>query len=301
MEARQAEPGPGRQADPKACVQCGRRDAALLAVQEGFRIVRCPGCRLTYLDLEPGPGELEAFYSEGYFTGSADRKAYSDYEADHRLILRGFVPKLRRLERLARPGRILDVGCATGLFLEAARKRGWDPYGLEVSEYAAGIARRRLGGRVAAEASDLGLEPGDLSAATMWDSIEHLPDPAALVGEMHRLLAPGGVLALCTGDIDSWLARWQGMRSRIYNPPQHLFFFSFATLTALLQSQGFEVVERRNDGKWLSFGYFAHVISLTDPGPLTGLLGRLAQVSGVGRLPLWLPLPDNMQVYARKI
>jgi hypothetical protein len=76
----------------------------------------------------------------------------------------------------------------------------------------------------------------------MWDTIEHLVDPRRVMDKIAAEIAPGGVVAISTGDIVSWLPRLQRGGWRQIHPPTHLWYFSAETLGRLLNETGFRVV-----------------------------------------------------------
>jgi SAM-dependent methyltransferase len=287
--------------ESKPCAICSSDSPSLLFLKFGYRIVRCRRCSLVYLDHRPSRAEISSFYSSGYFNGDEDRKGYADYMADEEPLRLSFRRKLEKLERIRRPGTLLDVGCATGFFLDEARARGWAVFGQEVSEYAAGIARQKLGDVVfTGYVESIALPEATVDVVTMWDVIEHLEEPAQVLRRLRRLLKDDGLLVLCTGNVDSWLARLQGHRSRIYNPPQHLFFYSPSTLRKLLVEAGFRVLDTRVEWKTMSLRYFSYVLACLNSNPLSRALRRATSKGRLGGLTFGLPLVDNVQVYALK-
>lgn len=158
----------------------------------------------------------------------------------------------RHVEALARrarpPGRLLDVGCSAGFFLEAARYAGWTVQGVELSADAAALARERLGLDVfVGELADAPLAPVSFDAVTLWDVVEHVRDPAAMLRDARTLLRPGGTLALSTPNIGGLfprLSRPVAVATGYWThpePPAHLFQFSQTTILRLLQATGFRV------------------------------------------------------------
>src|SRR5262249_6780031 len=133
---------------------------------------------------------------------------------------------------------------------------------------------------------------GPFDVAVMLDCIEHLSDPAAMVADVGRMLTPGGLLLITTGDWGSWLARALGPRPRLMTPPQHLFYFSRATLPALLERLGFTVVRCDRPWKFVPLGLAAYQV-----GSRLGV--RLRALESI---PLGLPvnLFDTIRVLARK-
>jgi SAM-dependent methyltransferase len=236
------------------CNQCGRDVTRNL---HGIsRLVQCVGCGLIYVNPRPSPEDLATQYQAGYFhCDEPTFGGYENYEADREEILRTFRRRIALLMpwcRAAAP-RLLDVGCATGLFLEVARDAGWRVEGIDISEYALARARERGFAVSRGTLPSATLESGGYDVVTLWDVIEHVPDPAAVIAECHRLLRPGGVLAMSTPDAGSppakWLkGRWLGFRSI----DEHLYFFSRASMRALLARGGFRVERFQSVGKDLS-------------------------------------------------
>ena len=157
--------------------------------------------------------------------------------SEQRAFLRAFVPLC---EEFVQP-RILDVGCATGSLLAWLRERGWETVGVEISAPQAEYARRerKLDVRSLPLAENK-FPDGHFNAVLASHLIEHLNDPAALVKEVHRILAPGGCFFVTTPNIAGFQARlFKGRwRSAIFD---HLYLFSVKTLTRLLEENGFTI------------------------------------------------------------
>ena len=287
-------------ASRRLCFSCGSHASRRLFHKFGYAIVQCDACEIVYCDHSPSQKELSEYYSEGYFKGCTDQRGYYDYEADEPLLKASFLPKLRLVNRLApRIGTLLDIGCAAGYFLELASDQGWAAYGLEVSAFAANMARRR-GLRVVNGTSPAVFQAGQFDAITMWDVVEHLPDPVVFLKETNRLLRAGGLLSLCTGRIDSTLAKLCGRHSRIFNPPQHLTFFSRRSIERVLNLAGFRVIKVLMDKKLVSLRYLLHLqISLFGEHSTRGIARRLVKTSFNPAIPVLIP--DNMVVTARKL
>jgi 2-polyprenyl-3-methyl-5-hydroxy-6-metoxy-1,4-benzoquinol methylase len=211
---------------------------------------------LIYVNPRPPFEELAKQYGDEYFhCAEPTFGGYEDYEADREDIEDTFRRRLSLLRPWLTSSRptLLDAGCATGLFLEVARAGGWDVEGMDISEFALARARER-GFRVRqGTLPDPVMRSESYDVITLWDVIEHVPDPAAVVRECHRLLKPGGVLAMSTPDAGSLPARllrgkWLGFRSI----DEHLYFFSRASMTAMLNRAGLHVARYHDVGKVLS-------------------------------------------------
>jgi 2-polyprenyl-3-methyl-5-hydroxy-6-metoxy-1,4-benzoquinol methylase len=244
----------GRSYSYVSCNHCGRD--VTHGVHNISRLVQCVNCGLIYVNPRPPFEELAKQYGDQYFNCAEPTfGGYEDYEADRKDIESTF----RRRVALLRPWlgrnrpRVLDAGCATGLFMGVARDAGWDVEGLDISEFALSRARERGFQVRHGTLPDPSLPANAYDAITLWDVIEHVPDPAAVVRECQRLLKPGGVLAMSTPDAGSVPARmlrgkWLGFRSI----DEHLYFFSRATMTAMLSRAGLRVVRYHDVGKYLS-------------------------------------------------
>lgn len=194
-----------------------------------YRIVKCNKCGLIFTNPMPALGE--------HYTNTVD-DVYVESTPQRRKTSKHAVKVLARHKP---SGRLLDIGCNTGVFLDAAAER-YEVEGIELSEWSADMAseRHKVHRRPIGE---LHLEQ-QFDVITMWAVIEHIEDPRAELQCVYDALAPGGIAAFYTGDIDSVLARIMGKRWWFFIG-MHLFFFSRRTLTLLLEEVGFEFLEYR--------------------------------------------------------
>lgn len=132
--------------------------------------------------------------------------------------------------------------------------------GIDISREAAAYARETVGVPVAAgDFLEYPIED-PLDAVCMWDTIEHLAQPALYVEKAAAHLRPGGVLAITTGDIGSLLARWRKGKWRQIHPPSHLHYFSGKTLRLLLEKHGLEVCYSGYAGSYRSADTVAYTL-----------------------------------------
>lgn len=223
-------------ADHPSCSLCGKPSGLRFEIG-GYRIHRCAACDFEFVYPLPEPSELAAVYARGYFSG--DGHGYADY----REVERGWnrdkaAARLGRLAELGlRPGaKLLDVGCADGTFVEAALERGFDAYGVEVSEEILPALAESLRARVK-PSLEAAAELGPYDAITFWDVLEHLPEPVASLRTVRESLRPGGFLAVVVPVIDNFNARAFPRSWDQYKPPEHLSYFSRASLRALVERE----------------------------------------------------------------
>jgi 2-polyprenyl-3-methyl-5-hydroxy-6-metoxy-1,4-benzoquinol methylase len=226
------------------CPICQADQATPFFAKYGYTIVECAACQLRYVSPMPTPEELTAHYQDtAYFEGESEQ-GYLNYADMKKALLPHFQRRLQLLEaQLPQRGKILDVGCAAGYFLEAAQQRGWQICGVELSQEMAHNAAELLHVPVYIA---LGAVPDrDFNAITLWEVIEHLPDPIDTLRQLWDRLRPGGRLMLSTPNNGHWRAlrareQWVG-----YRPPSHLQYFTRATLADALRRAGFEHIDVR--------------------------------------------------------
>ena len=139
---------------------------------------------------------------------------------------------------------ICDVGCHTGGFL-AALPPAWHRHGIESAEGPLSVAREQHGVELIAERIET-VSPEwahRFDVVTMFDVVEHLPDPGAGIVHAARLLKPGGCLLLSSGDLDAWTWRWLGSSHWYLQTPQHLSVVSRRFLQHVAQANALELVE----------------------------------------------------------
>jgi len=243
------------------CNLCGSRDEDFL-FHAPERIVRCRRCGLIYCNPRLDARSLREIYSRDYFvledqTRGIDYKAYANYVKEEPVITRSMVRRMKKVERFCRTrGRVLDVGCATGFSLIAAGQRGWEAEGIECSEFCVQYARSR--GLTVHHGSlrDYPGKEGSLDAITMWDYLEHSPDPLGDLRAIRSLLKPGGITLLSIPNVDSWSYRLLGKKWIGFKNIEHLYFFSRKTMEKLARRADLSMERCFYHGKYVSLAFF---------------------------------------------
>lgn len=235
----------------RPCPACGGARAAPLFGKDGHDIVECRACGTAYVAQDPATIDFQALYGESYYTGGSDA-VFADYvgqEAARRAQARRKLWLLRHLPpRLPRSGRLLDVGCAAGFFLAEA-KAFYEVQGVELSAWSSAHARDRLGlPVVTGTLQQAALPNAHFDIVTLWDVIEHVPEPVPLLTEAARVLAPGGRLVLTTGDWGSAYARERGAAWHLMTPPWHLSFFTRRSMALAGQRAGLRLTHCASEG-----------------------------------------------------
>jgi SAM-dependent methyltransferase len=221
------------------CPSCGRPTShRLLYRKHGCDILRCAECglgRSNASGFDPG-----AYYTDDYFTGGhAD--GYADYLATEPVLRREFARVVEFIRQQKSTGRLLDLGCAYGFFLQEA-KAYYEVVGIEITPAAAAHARAS-GLHVITGIADAATlaQLGEFDVIVLLDVIEHLPEPEATLSLCAAHLRPGGIIVLTTGDFGSIAAKISGAGWRLMTPPQHLWFFTPQSMHGMARRLGLAV------------------------------------------------------------
>jgi SAM-dependent methyltransferase len=243
-------------------------------------LVRCRVCGLQFVS----PRVVASAILDGYAEG-----ADPEYVSQMGARLRTFARTLTHIEGLAGGrGRLLDVGTAAGAFLKAASDAGWDATGIEPNRWLAEWGRQQYGVCIHVGSIDDVRLAGSFDVVTLWDVIEHTPDPMHVLARINGLLRPDGLLIVNYPDIGSWIAR--ALRRRWpFLSSVHLYYFTRDTMRAALDRSGFDTIEMRAYRQRLQLEYIAargEVIS-----PVLSRLGRsVARGLGLAQreVPYWI-------------
>lgn len=273
------------------CLLCGgddlelllRTDVACYGRRVEVGVVRCRGCQLVFTSPRPTAASMPLFYPPDYAPHELrvrkhgwDRQVKQWLEravlrsrfgyrpqpasrATHvvaaigRLCLRGGRRRETWFEYRG-SGRLLDFGCGAGELVCQMRERGWSVEGVDLSPAVARKVERSLGIRVHVGS----LPHRDLAAAsfdviTMWNALEHVHEPRAVLRAARELLRPGGRLVIGVPNLASWSARRFGAAWFGLDLPRHLVHFTPETLRAMLEGEQFRVLDQMQIGRdgWL--------------------------------------------------
>jgi len=260
-------------------------------------VVRCRHCGLAYLNPRLSAEVVESAYEE---------VADTLYAQEREGRVHTFSRALDELERVQRAtsdspiarGRLLDVGCHIGVFLELALARGWAAEGVEPSQWACDYARDRGLQVSCGMLRSQRFPSAAYDVVTLWDVVEHFPDPAAELREVHRLLRPDGLVGITTMNIDSLMARLLGPRWP-WLMQMHLYYFSERTLSAMLEQCGFRVVGVAPHRRIVSVAYLCSRAAVWAPRPAR-LVQRAAERLGIAERVVPVDLGDIFTIYARR-
>jgi 2-polyprenyl-3-methyl-5-hydroxy-6-metoxy-1,4-benzoquinol methylase len=246
-----AAPVSWTRADTEAveCCVC-RREGRPIYDLDPFGVVRCPRCSLVFVSPRLNQPALQRMYDDvSYFEGDDGVYGAADggagWSAAMALQRRWMSGRLAlaaaELRRPVRGARLLEVGCAYGLFLDQARTRGFDVTGVELSKNAADHARETFGLSVhSAQLADAPLD-GPFDVICAWDTLEHVPDPVEFWHTVRGLLADDGVVLFSTPYFSSLPARVLRTRWWTLKPTEHIWHFTPRTHRTVAAAAGLRV------------------------------------------------------------
>ena len=273
---------------------CEALDASMLGsgrkVIAPGRILRCRNCGFGFRQSRFTDGELSELYR------AMDPQVYQAELPGRRRTAKRH---LAIVQRYVSVGAILDVGCASGLFLTLAAEARFDSTGIEPSDALRSQAQAALGGKCRILGGTLEkspLQPASFDAVTLWDVLEHIPDPLAMLGKCRDLLKPGGYLFLNVPDLDSLQARILGRRWPLLLA-EHLNYFNRPSLELCGRKAGLKLVRFGRRRAFFSLDYLFYRLSQHSiPGTA---LGRRIVRSVAARLVIPVSLGETYAVWQR--
>lgn len=214
------------------CPACGAAEAA------GRGLLRCPVCGLVFRE--------EKHFGDPVYADGLEEGIYGDAKAGL------FSTALDFLGAGRAPGRLLDIGCASGVFLKAAAGRGWKAEGVELSAGLADKAAVRGFAVARVSVEKAGLQGGAYDAVTVFEVFCLMDDPAAAAAEIARLLRPGGAVYIREFNAAFHLPLYRLELAGVFAPfglkPSviHNFNFTARSLRAMLERAGLRQVRVRN-------------------------------------------------------
>ena len=259
-------------------------------------LIQCIHCDFITANTSLTSEDIRLLYGAQYFSG----EEYADYIGDKKVIQKNLSNWLKLIRKYKQSGILIEIGSAYGFFLEIASKH-FQVSGYEVSESAATYSNDVINVRTYNTdfLDDTEIPANSVDLAVMWDVIEHLPDPAAIIQKLQYILKPNGHLFITTGDIDSKLAKSQGSKWRMIHPPSHLQYFSKTTLTKLLNSKGFEVIDVKYPGYWRSLGQILHGLFILGSNEKDSIIYKLLRNVVPRRFGVYLNTYDIMLITAK--
>lgn len=233
------------------CPLCQEIQTSFLLKENDLNVVNCPSCGFIYVNPEPTLKELKRFYNQ-YYPKNSESLWEEQMEEVFQSEGLNEIEKFKKTFRQAQ-GKILDVGCGYGFFLESLKKRNWQIYGVEISKKAVSFAQKNLGRNILEKSFKEAKFPSNFfDVVTFWYVLEHLKNPLEDLKEAHRVLKRDGLIIVRVPNestrfdkIFYHLGKW-AYKFFLMNPPRHLNDFRPKTLFKFLEKSGFLEIKIKN-------------------------------------------------------
>ena len=256
----------------RPCTICSSTRARLLYRKDCAGYYLCPECQVIF-QYPPPPPDVMVSYANTEYEGGVYRK----YVQAKEMKLEHFRRRLQRFLPHVPGGRLLDIGCSCGYFMEVAAASGFEVEGLEFSHAAIAAANPAIRPHILCSSVDEFEGSRTYDLITAFDLIEHVPHPKDFLSKVRRLLAPGGCLAMATPDAGHILRFVMGSSWPMLQPMQHLTIFSRRSMRLALEEAGFSEMIFESATKTISYEYLTDQLRALTPTLHKGMrmAGRL--------------------------
>lgn len=217
------------------CIICGRNSW----VSHWRLLLKCKFCGFIKAQSSFFKINSLKIYNKSYF----EQDDYLNYLKEKKALQENFTNRLKIIRKYKKKGKLLDIGCAYGYFLEIAAKH-FDSEGIDLNkETIQHVTKAHNIKAIYKDFLKTKFIKNSYDVVCMFDVIEHLKKPREYISKIHSLLKHDGLLVIETGNIDSVLAKIQKDKWRLVKPPLHLHYFSKESIFKLLDSNGFKIKE----------------------------------------------------------
>ncbi|MEP6597431.1 MAG: class I SAM-dependent methyltransferase [Ginsengibacter sp.] len=268
------------------------------------RVVKCNVCNLIYANPQTNNvGGVEKKYKSN---NEDTDKVLKTFNPDNHQYLKKQVLQLKNYSSIIdfvendKKGIFLEVGSYAGIFLNEARKRGWDVIGIEPLEIPADYSEKKLGIKVVRKYfEEADIQEQSIDVVVACHVIEHVPNPTSFVKKAHSLLRRGGKLILETPTYDSFMFKLLKHRERSVRCNGHIYFFTKETLKKIVENNGFKVLKHENVGRTLTLERLFYNF-----GVITGkkdFFNRISDKLKLNRFVISINTKDMQRIYCERI
>jgi 2-polyprenyl-3-methyl-5-hydroxy-6-metoxy-1,4-benzoquinol methylase len=213
--------------------------------QEMFSIVYCSNCQTAITQNIPTQTEIGRYYqSDQYISHSNTKKGFINriYHSVRAYMLRKKQQLINRVSN-RRTGKLLDIGCGTGYFLNTMQQAQWQVQGIEADENARTFATTQFHLQVDSPDTLQTLQTESFDVITLWHVLEHIHDLHLYVENIYRLLKPNSILIIAVPNYQSYDAQHYQAHWAGYDVPRHLWHFSPKSIQVLAAKHNFSLIE----------------------------------------------------------
>ena len=209
--------------------------------KEDFHICECLNCGLLYTMPRPSKDKIGNYYkSEEYYSHQENKKGFIPkiYECVKKVNLRH---KYKLATEGLETGNMMDIGCGVGDFIHTAEVKGWQGLGVEPSDDAKAIAKKRVKANIIRSEELEKLPDGTFDLITMWHVLEHVDELKWQVSQLQRLVKSNGRIVIAVPNYKSYDGQYYKEHWAAYDVPRHLNHFNKQTITKIFKASGLEL------------------------------------------------------------
>ncbi|MBV6518280.1 MAG: hypothetical protein DCC43_00775 [Candidatus Brocadia sp.] len=241
------------------CNLCNADDTFLVTTQNGYKVVRCKSCGLVYVNPRPDNEALKHLYDEYHQRNGKDVNDWA------KLMGKNFKEILLFLNKaLPDKGKLLDIGCGYGHFIEIMKQQGWSVYGIDLSPKVLLYAKEKGLDVLETSIDDVSVPDEYFDVVTAFYVLEHVTNPLHVLKNMYKMLKPCGILVLRvphTTPIIRILSFFR-IKNNLYDTPYHLFDYSPEIIIQLLKKAGFSSVKVTPGSPTIPANVFEMIVSV---------------------------------------
>lgn len=224
------------------CPVCQTETSTIERQVNKYKILKCNNCEVVF----SWPLRASQDVYDSAYTKKGDYQKYIDIGVDAESGAYHLTWAMRNFLKFSMPkGKLLDIGCSTGAFMQSAKNMGWKVEGVEISYKAAAMAKKLTNSKVFIGKVEEFQSDEKFDAITAWEVLEHVEDPLEFIESCQKLLKPNGILALST---PNWNSPWVKKSNKDEHwPPFHLTFWNRFTIKTLFDKSNLKVI--RNSEK----------------------------------------------------
>lgn len=224
------------------CQLCQNNSFAPWTQTGTYSVVRCTQCGLGMTSPPPRPEVSHDVNQEKYQLA----KCIRTYQSRPVYFSSRYRKQLKRIQAFRPSGKLLDIGCNIGTFLVEARNMGFNVAGVEMNPDCAEYARDHHGLDVfTGRLDEANLPASSVDVITLFDVLEHVPNPQALLADIYRILKPHGILMLQSPNLESQMAVWFQSEWQWLCLPDHIYHFTPSTMLSMISQSGFAMTKMR--------------------------------------------------------
>jgi len=279
------------------CPVCSSLSCMETSTRSDLNLVECLNCSLVFRNPMPSAEQIKEFYQEGYYDYWKNAQEFDNIYKIKYLTAQNYLNQIRE----QRPnGKLLDIGCAYGYMLEAAKDVGFEPFGIELASEAVEHLRRQGHNVYDKALEELDLQEEQFDVITMIDLIEHIPKPLDFCHLIRRFLKKNGIVFIVTPNVSSFPASLLGKYWPHYQR-EHLCYYNKKAFSYLFNNAGLDLVAFDGAHKILNGNYIKSHFKHFGVGIPTKILCQIADLVPRPIAEWPIKLPTEVFVMARKI